>query len=380
MKKNLMLLHRWLGFPLGIVFMITFGSGCLTAVDELWQRVEHHNYNAGYVWRATTPEENAIAVENMLKGKTAIRQILMPTPNNPYYRVVARGESWTYAIDHFNPALSSDVMAVVYNQTENQGVFRTILQLHRNFLLGKEGLLGIEGKYYVTWVGLIALLLSLVGLWLWWPRRKTFATKHIMPQGKKRKDFFTSHVTNGVVVLLAIFLLAVTGASITYRSFTKQLLNVKPEQQLAMAQLDDNWQSWIKAAYAAMPDGSQLQQIRMPRKSRKKNAPQLLDFRFYAQGNWLGLASSKVKINPNSSQLVTVTLFKDFTLAEKVYALLVPLHTGKHLPVLYVAILLIFSLLGTLMVFSGVVSFLLKKSIKTKIDRVFSVKRLVKNA
>lgn len=39
-KEFLTTCHRWLGFPVGILFIITFGTGLITAIDELSVRVE----------------------------------------------------------------------------------------------------------------------------------------------------------------------------------------------------------------------------------------------------------------------------------------------------------------------------------------------------
>ena len=45
----------------------------------------------------------------------------------------------------------------------------------------------------------------------------------------------------------------------------------------------------------------------------------------------------------------------------KIMAVLVPLHTGRGLPRIYVAVLLLISAVGVLMVVSGIASFLKKK-------------------
>ncbi len=379
MKKILTTLHRWLGFPVGLLFVITFGTGCLTALDELLERREQHLFNTNYTYRATTVEEDAKAISTIIQGKQSIRQLQLPSPATPYYQVFGRGEHWVYPIDELDNEK--------HITTTNEGVFRTLLQLHRNFLLGREGLWGIEGSHYAAWVGLIALFLSLLGLWLWWPLRKTFTAKDVVPRGRKRKHFYYSHMTSGIVVLLVIILLSLTGASITYRAITQQLLGIESDKapSIEASTLDKHWLAWLSAAYAHMPKHSQLEKIRFPRQPQanpgtsgptnaannpienllentgQTNAPQILEFQFQTQGDWLGLAGSKVKIDKPSAQLVDVILFADLPFAGKLYSILVPLHTGHHLPTIYGLALLVFSLLGTAMVFSGLVSFVVKK-------------------
>ena len=420
MKKFITTLHRWLGFPLGLLFIITFGTGCLTSVDELLERLQQSQTRADFVYRTTTPAEDAQALSLITEGKKSIRQVMLPSKEAPYYQLVARGERWLYPIDQLDQQ--------THIKTNNDGFFGTVLQLHRNFLLGKEGFLGVSGKLYVTWVGLIALLISLLGLWMWWPLRKSFKAKDILPRGKKRKHFYYSHMTSGVVVLAVILLMSLTGASITYRAFTQSLLGVERDavSSFKAVSLNNDWSSWLQAAYAQMPAGAQLQQIRFPRQQRSsqqknsgqapaaqtnrnerrvlganvgnngfqnnslqssraqdkgaatarqgKASPQLLEFRFKAAGDWLGLAGSKVKIDKQSSRLVDATLFRDLALGEKVYAMLVPLHTGHNLPALYVLALLLLSVVGTVMVLSGLVSFVIKKRKGLKFSSVFPLK------
>ncbi len=369
MKKMLITLHRWLGFPLGLLFLITFGTGFLTAIDELLERSDQASFNDAYVYQATSIEQDAAAISQITKGKKGISRIIMPAEDTPYYQLASREESWTFAID--------DLTQSLHSEREADGFFHTVLQLHRNFLLGREGLWDVEGKYYAAWVSLGALLLSLLGLWVWWPLRKSFKPGDMVPRGKKRKHFYYSHMTSGVIVLIAIVLLSLTGAAITYREIAKQVFSIAPESPaLAPPEaLDNSWAAWLSAAYAKMPEGSRLVEVRYPRQSRGKpgeevgNQPQLLNFRFATPDDWFGLTRSGVKIDRMGSKLVEVNRFAEQTLNEKLYSLLKPLHTGQDLPIAYVFLLLFFSFIGTLMVFSGLFSFMTKKRKRLKFNR-----------
>lgn len=428
MKKFVVTVHRWLGFPIGILFIVTFGTGCITAVDELLQRFENSQQNSAYAFRQTTNAEDADILSVITRDKKSLRGIDMPTENMPFYRLSSRGEKWTYAI--------GDPSQVDYVKTNNEGFFRTVLQLHRNYLLGKEGLWGIEGKYFAVWVGLISLLLSLLGLWVWWPLRRGFKVKDVVPRGKKRKHFYYSHMTSGVITLVAVVLLSLTGAAITYRSIAQKIFNIDANNDPVLAEaieLEDGWESWLNAAYAQMPEDSQLTSIRFPRQrnapkktenikentttnrdetriietkgngierngiernrisresiaggsvergiieqknndqSKIDTKPQLLEFRFTTPGDWLGLSRSTVKIDKQNSTLVSVSQFKVLPLNQKLYIMLVPLHTGHNLPVIYTVALLILSLIGTLMVFSGMISFIIKKRKPLKFRKI----------
>lgn len=380
MKNFLSTLHRWLGFPLGLLFVVIFATGAIFAVEELLKRADQATVNSNYSYQSTTLAENAQALATITDGKKDIRSIVLPNPNTPYYRVVGRGESWTYAINQLED--------VTHAQDSESSFFSDSLQLHRNFLLGREGLWGVEGKHYAAWVSLLALAISLLGLWLWWPLRKTFKTKDIVPRGRKRKHFYYNHMTGGVVLLIAILVLTVSGVSITYRAVTQQLMGIQQDkvEDKQTVSIENNWLAWLETAYAQMPADAQLQQIRFPRQPRqpveipadsKSTVPEqkpelILTFQFHAAGNWLGLAGSTVSIDKQNSVLVDTSLFSELPLAEKVFAMFKPLHTGRALPALYVGLLLILSILGTIMVFSGLVSFVIKKRKRIKAERLVS--------
>ena len=313
-----------------------------------------------------------------------IRQIVMPTPTSPYYVVNGRGETFYYEIGS---------LAILSHETRNQeGFFGTVLQLHRNFLLGREGLFNIEGTTYVAWVGLIALAISLMGFYLWWRVRNQFRTKNILPNGVRRTHFYYSHMTGGVVTLIAVLMLAITGASIVYRDIAKQVLGVVDNHEAITQQkaLTNTWQAWLTEANQAMPN-SELTSIRFPRPLRNrpnndvvkvnstptntnkhqannvrqpgqvKKMPAIYELRYLNEADWFGLANSKVKIDKTSSTLVDAIPFGNLLMGEKIYSILVPLHTGRNLHSGYVIVLLIFSFIGLAMVFSGVASFVMKE-------------------
>lgn len=375
MELFLRQLHRWLGFPIGLLFLLTFATGFLTATEELLFRTQ--SPTSQFTYRETTIEEDAHALTTMTKQHKEIRQIIMPTQATPYYQAQLGRETFTYALNNLTQ--------VSYEQRNMNGFFATVLQLHRNFLLGKEGLFGIGGAHYAAWAALIAMLISVLGLWLWWPMRNTFRVQQLLPKNRKRHTFYYSHTTGGVVILLFILLMSLTGASITYRTVTQKLLGVSAEKNnkdndkngmLAQLQkLEKNWYAWLTAAHEAMPEGT-LTSIQLPRntfptnnikeelftpESAKQKSQSLMTFVFSNPGDWLGLPVSKIQIDSATLILVNHSRFKDLPLGEKIISVLKPLHTGKGLHAGYVVMLLCMSGLGIVMIFSGISSFVLKK-------------------
>jgi len=198
MKKFLVTSHRWVGFPVGILFVVLFGTGFITAIDELLIRFNDEQTSHSFTYRQTSIEEDANFLTRFTENKQNLSRAFMPTRSSPYYQLASRNERWLYSIDTPNTEF--------HQIKQDNEFFKTVLQLHRNFLLGKEGFAGIEGKHYAAWVGLIALILSLIGLWIWWPRRKLFNIKDTLPRGKKRKQLYGNHTSAGVISAIAILI------------------------------------------------------------------------------------------------------------------------------------------------------------------------------
>ena len=385
-------IHRWLGFPIGLIFLITFGTGFLTSIDELLSRTAKLPQHSE-PYQAPSLVQQAEAISYFENQHKDIRQIILPTPSKPYYQVAKRGESYFYHL--------SSLEEIGHVTKSREGFFQTVLQLHRNLLLGKEGFLGIKGAHYVAWVSLIALAISLLGIYIWWPLRRTFAWRDALPQGTKRKNWYYSHMTAGIMSVAVILMLALTGAAITYRDVAKSVLGVNNNEKSPTQHattLDNNWHSWLSHAQQNWPD-AKIAYIQFPRSTpakgaannnrkadaaqvknnknlkqtqttsrTKNNSEAIITLRLLTPQDWFGLPSSKVYINRKKSQVTGSDFFSESSFGEKLYSIIVPLHTGRNLSAIYVAVLMLLSIIGTVMVLSGVVSFVQKKR-KWKIQK-----------
>ncbi len=354
-------IHRWLGFPLAVLFFITVVSGFLVGFDDVLEAFNHY----GQSYTPVTLEEQAVALEKLTNQGVNYRQIILPSPSTPFYQIRARGERITYRID--------DLHKIEHYKNNSDSFFSVMLRLHRNYLLGREGLFGIPGSEYSAWVGLLALLISIIALWLWWPLRKAFRLRDLLPNSTQRKDFYYSHMTAGIIVLIAIVLFSLTGAALTYRSVTQSLLNIDVPSTQGVRQTPlytaANWQNWLRVAQAEIPDGH-LQRIQAPRRrgggneednENLVNTRNAMEFRFVTSGDWLGMAGSKVLIDTEQSSLVGSLRFGHQSFSSQIYNMILPLHTGRNLSKNYLIVILVFMLLTAVMVFSGFISFIQKK-------------------
>ena len=362
LKPMVTLLHRWVGLPLGILFLATLVTGLIVGGADLLRALDGKDQT----YRETSIEEDARALERMTQDVPRIFQAVLPTPRTPYYQARARGETKTYRIGDLEP--------IDHRVSSGGGVYRVALSLHRTFMLGRQGgVLGISGADVVAWVGLIATVLSLLGIWLWWPYRRSFRWRRTMPLGWTRSEMFRSHMTAGVVTVVAVVLLCVTGAAITYRGLTRSALDASQVSGVGFREfpyyIASDWETWLKLAGQEI-DGD-LAVVAFPRTRGGRGGPAAFEygtvdpaaavqFRFVTDGDWFGMAGSRVYIDARQSALVGTAQFDDLPIGQRLYSLIVPLHAGRNISPAYLAMLLLCTALMSVMTLSGVVSFLLK--------------------
>ena len=81
-------------------------------------------------------------------------------------------------------------------------------------------LAGATGKTIVSWAGLLMTLLTLSGLYLWWPIKRVFVNW----AAGGRRVWFDLHNAVGIFSWVFLFLLGLTGAVIGFESVTTPFL------------------------------------------------------------------------------------------------------------------------------------------------------------
>ena len=360
-------LHRWIGVPVGILFIVALVSGIVVGGAD-WLRVSDRK---GQTYRQTSIAEDARALERMTADLPALFQAVMPTPRTPFYQARVRGgETRTYRIGDLG-VVDRDVTPA------GGGFYRLALGLHRTFLLGRQGgAFGISGAEYVAWVGLIASALGLVGVWLWWSYRRTFRWIEMVPAKWTRRRMFRSHMTGGLVALVPIVLLCVTGAAITYRGAARAVLGASQTSDVGIRAFPHyvarDWEAWLTTAREAIE--GDLAVVSFPRGRGAAGAEGVpgaaeygvvnpagaVQFRFVTDSDWLGVAGSRVYVDPRQSALIGAARFGDLPLGQRLYSVIVAAHAGRGTAPGYLAALVIASVLATVMTFAGIVSYAFK--------------------
>lgn len=352
-RKYLSFMHRWVGLPVSILFLITFLSGFILAFDEVverFQTVDASLSDAEKIFNSLTAQDKGQKLNALLRGYQGAQSVSLPSEFKPYWSVRVKREEYRFHPITLN---SLDVPA-------GDGFVAWVLNLHKHYLLGRDGLLSLPGKYYVAWVGLFSLLLSLLGVCLWWRLRKSFKLKKLLPRDSRRHDYYYSHMHLGVVVLLAVVGLSLTGAGMAYRDVARGLMVENPadllvgktEGQLLAKGEQIDWSKRFSLASNNFGE-AQVVSVRLPRMDSDVAEVKLLS------SHGLGLPINAVMFD--RSGVLAVRDVESMPLMEWFYYAMTALHTGRDLPIFYVFVLCLFSMLSVVMLVSSLLSFIKKK-------------------
>lgn len=236
----------------------------------------------------------------------------------------------------------------------NERIEDWLLDLHHRFLLGNTIGLNIAG-----FGGLLLLPLVIIGIFLWWPRRRLLKLG-IFPKQRSRGVIIRSHFNLGSVFFLPILLLGITGVILVYPTQARNiLLPAKTEaRQISSSQHHpdqyiSNWQQRLDYAAELYPN-SQVHWV-TPATAAVSN---------YSVGvqqadSWNRMGNTTVSFYPDSSVNSVNAMLR--TRSERLMDFTYPLHVGR-LPLWYRLLLTIFGIALMGVSGMGLWSYLLHKT------------------
>lgn len=212
LRRTWFRVHQWIGVALALLIIPISLSGAVLVWDE---EIEH----------AIHPERFAVSGEGRLDAPAylaAARAAIGPGDRIVSLTLPKGGEAATV---NATAAPGGSVRSTVYLDPptarvmdvarSNEGMLRFLHVLHGNLYL--PGL----GRQVVGWIGVAMMLSALTGLWLWWPATGGF-TRGL--RWRRRADIESNlHHRFGFWIALPLFVLAATGAYISFPQFVGRL-------------------------------------------------------------------------------------------------------------------------------------------------------------
>ena len=128
-----------------------------------------------------------------------------------------------------------------------------LLDLHHRFLLGNAIGLNIAG-----FGGLLLIPLILIGLFIWWPRRR-FLKIGVMPKSIRHGSLIGSHGNLGFLSIIPILIVSISGVILVYPMQARNFLLPKANNSLLVSSVEShappitNWSDRLATASSLYP-------------------------------------------------------------------------------------------------------------------------------
>lgn len=207
--RYLRLLHLYTGLALSVLlFMLALTGAALIYKHEYW-KVAYPELRAEDVQVSPEQQAQAIAVAYRKFG-SQIQSIKMPEPGIPAFHIYLHdGESF----------LSLDAQHWIDEWQTGERAMSFLFDLHAHLLAGETGEL-VGGV-----IGLLAALMTITGLVLWWPTRRAFRFAALWPSNLSRRNILGWHRDIGMLASPMLLLLLLTGSGMVFYTDIQKLFN-----------------------------------------------------------------------------------------------------------------------------------------------------------
>jgi uncharacterized iron-regulated membrane protein len=227
-KSRWFSVHRWLGIVLGLWFALVGVTGSvLVFEDEIdaWLNPQLLTSDEAPPWLAPEALLDRIAASPAL-GR--VERLRPPRAPGDVYRLVFRTQDKRVAVERIEATFAPASGRLLGTRpTERFGLappllLRTVYEFHRNVLLGNAG------SNIVGLAGTLLLLSALTGIVIAWPRAAGGWARllHVQWRASATRVAFDTHRAAGVLAALLLVLATVTGITLVYLNYVRDLVSV----------------------------------------------------------------------------------------------------------------------------------------------------------
>lgn len=326
--KLLRQIHLYTGIILAVAFFITAVSGTILVYRP---DIIAFSLDAETPSYQMVDEEGAVRALNKLNGPD-INFIDFPMEDAPWFRVW----DWDGVISYYDP-VSLEQMPVKYKMSEFM-IFLSDLHIH---FLG-----GHLGEQILGYTGIFLIFMTISGIWLWWPFRRKFSFKEMIPLNLKRKASLKSHRSLGIINVPVLFVVTLTGVALVFYTPSQQIVSTILGEEVSTADLDQryataldtlptdvdivNLEDFVRYYFKNIPEGD-LARFYMP----KPETPTISRIRFRYPEGLSPFGASFLSADFEKQRIVR---FEDYRHAPEYYHVsrtYYALHAGKMDSIVY---------------------------------------------
>ncbi|MXY98196.1 MAG: PepSY domain-containing protein [Gemmatimonadetes bacterium] len=336
-RKTIFWIHLTSGVVTGIVILIMSVTGVLLTFQS--QIVDYANRDYTTI-HPPHPGAERLDLDAVL---TAVRDVeseaaptsvtIRPDPAEAY--VVRFGRAKTVFVDPYTGHVRGEGNIAV------RDFLREIVYWHRWF--GAEGENRAVARAVTGACNLAFCLLTITGLYIWWPRRWTFAAfkavflPNFKVKGKARD--FNWHNAFGIWCLPALFLISLSGVVISYRwagNLVYTLTGTEPPQRAAQSASEPQTaeaestpppvapsESFLDAARKQVPEWAYIT-LNLPEEGAETTTLTVSEM-----DNRIPLTRSTVTVSTSDAKVVEWVPFTSLNMGRQIRTWLRWIHTGE---------------------------------------------------
>jgi uncharacterized iron-regulated membrane protein len=321
MRRFISWLHRYVGLAAVVVLVMSGITGALITFDSEIDRAAHPEL------RRVEPRPGGASVDSLAASargawpRDPVRMLVFSETPGDAVEVWYRGSSMRAWLDPYD----GRVLGLRDSRDSLMGI---LVDLHTNLLGGETG------RGVVGWFGLAAVLLIVLGTWLWWPRRGRWRQAWTVKwDAGAARVWLDVHKVAGVVAGVFLVVIVATGAALALPNvvaepllvaFTgagaKQAAPASSSRAGPPASLD----AMVRRAQAAFPEGRVMRLV-MPATPK---APVTVRLRLPGEIHQLG--RTFVHFDQYDGRLLRTDNVRESNLATRINAWFYPLHTGAY--------------------------------------------------
>lgn len=325
--------HRWLGIALGVWFALVGITGSLLVFEDPIDAWLNPDLLTTQARGPLLPAEAIVARATESHDLGAVDRIRLPVAPSDVYRlqmrtVPSRGAREARLEAMFDPA-SGALLGTRGAETIGlapRHLLKTVYEFHRNVLLGNVG------SNIVGIAGFLLLASAVTGLVITLPKKRSDWTRlvWINLRASATRIVFDVHRSVGAVFLVLLLLTTITGATLVYLNYVRDLVSVfskvatfptipwragSPDDGIAFATV-------ISTVRDAYPDRS-ITEIHIP---QKRTAGYL--FYLHRPGDEYRLGDTIAWVHPATGEILVERSDRTRTAGEALMHWLFPLHSG----------------------------------------------------
>jgi uncharacterized iron-regulated membrane protein len=273
-----------------------------------------------------------------------LARIKAPNAEEPYWTLTdTAGDEQLRAIGSLTP------------YTDNLWLLKSLAIIRA---LHTELLTGLIGETLLLASGLAGLFLSITGLILWWPSRRSFHWRWVLPRRLPARQLRVSHLHVGAVMAGIVLLVTLTGAVMLWQKIVGPLLppvavsalpeKLEPAPTAAPSQ-------WLRGASAVVADGWPTY-IRLP-----TEADAQANIRFRLPGEWHSNGRTSVTFDTTTGAGTVSSRSDQAPPARKLLNQMYPLHSGYGMGGVYAALVFVSGIAMLWLALTGGLSYLRRR-------------------